>query len=319
MKKAVAALVVAVAVLVVLLIMLLDERSGSNTLVLEGSEPAGDSTSSPTAAVEEPADASQETGDGAPAASAPPVPAGVRPATVERTADGDSFEIVWSDSGDVDELRLVGINAPELDACFGDAARGVLEVLILDAVLEVEVVGRDDFDRGLANVWVGDGTVFVNARMVELGAALALSDGGEHGELMAGLQLQARDAAVGLWDPTFCGPSGATSVRIGHIESDAPGPDDENPNGEWIEIVNDGDAPVDLTGWSVRDESTSHRFRFPTGFGLAPGATVVIYSGCGSDTDLELYWCDGDPVWNNGGDTGFLVDVDGQFVDTLSY
>lgn len=320
MKKAVVALVAALGVLIVLMFMLLDERTGSNTLVLDGSDDDAAATQPTVGTQDTVPDASSATpGPAGPSSPAPPVPADARAASVDRVADGDSFEIVWADSGESDELRLLGINAPELDACFGDAALGVLELLTMDSDLQVDVVGRDDFDRGLANVWVDDGASFVNARMVELGAALALSDGGEHAELLADLQQLARDLPAGLWDPTFCGPSEGATVRIAHIESDAPGPDNENPNGEWIEIFNEGDASVDLTGWSIRDESTSHRFAFPDDFTLGPDATVVVYSGCGTDADAELFWCDGDPVWNNGGDTGFLVDADGHFVDTLSY
>lgn len=304
------ALAAAILVLVVLLFLLLDEQTGSNNLVLE--EASNDlvrdqeqSDESTTPMVDQPS---------------VDVPANTRSARVLRLADGDSFEITWSDgddAGNVDELRLLGINAPELDACFGDAARGVLEVLTLDRQLLVELVDRDEFGRGLANVWA-DGA-FVNARMVELGAALAISDGGPHAELLSELQTAASAAAVGLWDPTFCGPSEASMLRIAHIESDAPGPDNENPNGEWIEIVNDGDVAVELRGWTIRDESTRHRYAFPEAFALGAGASVLVYSGCGADTAAELYWCDGDPVWNNGGDTGFLVDPDGSFADTLSY
>ena len=38
-----------------------------------------------------------------------------------------------------------------------------------------------------------------------------------------------------------------------------------------------------------------------------PGAAVTLFTGCGTDTDVERYWCNSDSaVWNNGGDTVFL-------------
>jgi len=48
-------------------------------------------------------------------------------------------------------------------------------------------------------------------------------------------------------------------------------------------------------------------------------ATTFECLGLCDNTADSLYWCDGDPVWNNGGDTGFLVDPDGRFADSLSY
>lgn len=248
----------------------------------------------------------------------PGPPQDARPATLRRLADGDSFDITWSDTGEQDEVRLFGINAPEGDACFGQEARSVLDVLIGDDGLLIEIVeDEDDFRRVLGNVWVGD--IFINATLVELGAALALSDGGQHARLITDAQERAESAGAGLWSPDRCGPPAAAALRIVWIESDAPGRDDQNKNGEWIQIANDGPTPVDMTGWSIRDESTRHRYSFPANFMLAAGAEVRVFSGCGDDGVDELYWCDADPVWNNGGDTGFLVDADGRFVDTRSY
>lgn len=277
-------------------------------------EPSVDTQPSPTPAAEpDPTVSAAPSGLGHPGP-----PQGARPATLRRLADGDSFDITWSDTGEQDEVRLFGINAPEGDACFGQEARSVLDVLIGGDELLIEIVeDQDDFGRVLGNVWVGD--IFINATLVELGAALALSDGGQHAQLITDAQARAKSAGAGLWGPDSCGPPAVTAVRIVWIESDAPGRDDQNKNGEWIKIANDGPTAVDMTGWSIRDESTRHRYSFPTGFTLEAGAEVRVFSGCGDDGVDELYWCDADPVWNNGGDTGFLVDADGRFVDTRSY
>ena len=123
----------------------------------------------------------------------------------------------------------------------------------------------------------------------------------------------------GLWDPAFCGAGLDAEIVIIAIEANAPGQDHLNPNGEWIEIANLTNVDAAMTDWSIRDESTRHRFYFPDGFVLMSGDDVRVFSGCGDNTADSLYWCDGDPVWNNGGDTGFLVDPDGRFADSLSY
>lgn len=244
-------------------------------------------------------------------------PAGLPQAVVVRLADGDSFDITWLDDDRFDEIRLIGINAPEGGACFGDDARTLLANLIQDRVIAVDGVQRDDFGRLLANVWVDQ--IFVNGYLVEQGAALALTSDGAYATQIASFQLSAEEAQRGLWSPSECGSLGERSIRIATIEFDAPGPDNQRPNDEWIEIENDGNAPIDLTGWSIRDESTRNRFRFPDGFRLDGGASVRVRSGCGADDDDELYWCAGDPVWTNAGDTGFLVDPSGSFVDTYAY
>ena len=105
-------------------------------------------------------------------------------------------------------------------------------------------------------------------------------------------------------------------MQIGAVRSDPPGDESQTPNAEWVEVDNTGDQPVDLTGWGVRDESASHRFTFTDGYRLAGGATVRIHTGCGLPTAADLYWCiRGSAVWNNDGDTAFLVDPSGNVAD----
>lgn len=254
--------------------------------------------------------------------ASPPPPGSALRAIATRLADGDSFEVDWIDPPPPDigraEVRLLGLNAPEADACFGSDARLVLQGLIDGQEILVEIVETEDggFGRQIANVWAGD--VLLNLAMVDAGAALALSDGGPHGALIAQAQTNAKADARGLW--AACGAE--SDVVILDLRSDAPGRDDFNPNGEWIEIANLGATPVDLTGWGIRDESTRHRYDFPDGFVLAADDFVRIGSGCewdDNDDDVDLFWCAWDPVWNNGGDTAFLVDASGRFVDEWGY
>lgn len=316
MKRAALFLLVPLAVLVVLLLLLRSEQTGSNTLVLDEASTITPGPSVDGEVSEVPTEPPPSEGTDLVLAHPAP-PATVRPAEVRRLADGDSFDIRWIDTDEADEIRLLGINAPEAAACFGDASRGVLEVLTDGNELLVETIERDEFGRAIANVWVGD--VFVNVRVVELGAALALSDGGSHASLIQDAQQFATENSIGMWDPVFCGSNSSIVMRIDAIEANAPGQDNLNPNGEWIDIVNDGSTTAGLTGWSIRDESTRHRFSFPDGFSLPASDMVRVFSGCGDDTSTELYWCDGDAVWNNRGDTGFLVDEDGKFADSFPY
>jgi hypothetical protein len=68
-------------------------------------------------------------------------------------------------------------------------------------------------------------------------------------------------------------------------------------NEEVLVIVNEG-GPVDLDGWSVRDE-TGRLYVFPT-LMLFQGGAVNIHTAAGSNSVTDLYWGLGQPVWSSG-------------------
>ena len=123
-----------------------------------------------------------------------------------------------------------------------------------------------------------------------------------------------------MWDPTACGAVSSGTIEIGEVHYDAAGNDNDNLNDEWVELINPANPAADLTGWSVKDESATHRYRFPDGFSLPEGQTVRLHTGCGEDTATALYWCNrGSAVWNNSGDTVFVIDPNGNVVVSASY
>jgi len=106
------------------------------------------------------------------------------------------------------------------------------------------------------------------------------------------------------------------------IHYDAEGDDNANKNGEYI-VLRAGQQ-VTLTGWTLADELgdrgvASHIYRFPEGFVLSSGERVTIFTGCGTDTQAELYWCARTQIWDNGEDTALLRDEQGQLVDRCHY
>jgi micrococcal nuclease len=122
----------------------------------------------------------------------------------------------------------------------------------------------------------------------------------------------AREAERGLW------AGSDVSLKIIDLNADAPGSDKENPNGEWVEIANQGNQPVQMQGYTLKDEA-NHIYTFGD-FELGPGAQIRLYSGQGQDTADELYWgFSGESVWNNGGDAAFLRDEQGALVDVYAY
>ena len=127
-----------------------------------------------------------------------------------------------------------------------------------------------------------------------------------------------RSAAAGLWAPDACGPPTvpAGTLRVGSI---LPDPSGDPVRGEWVELVNDGPAVVDLAGFVLRDESSSNRYALPPGTELGPGAALRVVSGCGADQESVLHWCSPTPVWNNGGDSVLLLDRSGNVAAWLRY
>jgi len=91
---------------------------------------------------------------------------------------------------------------------------------------------------------------------------------------------------------------------------------------EWVEIVNVGSIPIDLTSYRLGDLSGGLSWRFGFSGSLAPGSTQIVY---GSDS-VAWEQANGFPAFglslNNGGDTVFLYDLssgDTVTVDQYSY
>jgi micrococcal nuclease len=253
-------------------------------------------------------------GDVAPTSTVEP-PADAEPVEVLDVRDGDSFVVRRADGNEA-RVRLLGLNAPERGECLADDARQTLTELLDrgDVLLERDISDRDSFGRLLRYAYAGE--TFVNQELVARGLALAgrfPPDLAHQPELEAAEGV-AQDARAGQWDPNACGPADSTDVVIARTEGDPPGPDNIEPNGEYVVVANTGGTAVDLTGWVLRDSSSQNRFTFPVGFTLDTDAEVTIRTGSGTDTDDTLYWRLDHPVWDNHGDTAFLVDSNGNVV-----
>ena len=165
---------------------------------------------------------------------------------------------------------------------------------------------------------VADGLGLVVLDLVDAVGARGLA----RADQLDAAQAEARADERGLWAPDACGrvDADAGALVVERIEADPPGDDTLDPNAEYAVVANRSDGEVDLTGWVLKDETASHRFAFPAGFTLPAGATVTVRTGCGSPTATDLFWCNqGSAVWNNDGDTAFLLDPNGNVVDTRSY
>jgi len=212
--------------------------------------------------------------------------------------DGDTIA-VDTEQGSID-VRLLDVNAPERDECFyGESLDYLIETLKgRDVSLDIDA-DPDQFGRTLAYVW--DGERNVNLDLVQTGLAIATTS--EDGKGFLADEEEAFRSGTGLWADNACGSGPIPNVSIVALDS----------SGETIVIVNEETTTSDLSGWTLRDESSRHRYRFPTGSIIQPGARLTISSN-NADWDPG-----GSPVWNNDGDMAMLLDRDGRVVDRWRY
>jgi competence protein ComEC len=107
--------------------------------------------------------------------------------------------------------------------------------------------------------------------------------------------------------------SSAPTLAVASVHADADGDDAQNLGDEYLVFENRGETALDLGGWTVAD-AAGHTYAFPEGYTLDAGATVTLHTGSGADTESNLYWGAGSPVWNNGGDSILVRDADGERV-----
>jgi micrococcal nuclease len=248
-------------------------------------------------------------------------PGGSERAIVTRIVDGDTVEIELL-SGEPEIVRLIGINTPESGECFSEAASVALATLLSDQVvtMTMDTTDRDQYGRLLRYLWLDRG-VFVNEIMVRGGYAQArdFPPDSFYAAQIAAAQDSARAESIGIWAGDACGPPTDDDLRVIEVLADAPGSDNDNLEGEWVDVVNAGPSYVPMVGWVLKDESAQHRYSFPENFVLAPQATVRVRTGCGLDDNETLYWCNGSAVWNNTGDTAFLLDPNGNIAFFYEY
>lgn len=251
--------------------------------------------------------------DGAPL---PDQPSGMSTGRVRWITDGDTID-VDTDGGEV-TLRLLGINAPERGDCFAEEALDFLIDEIKGRSVQFDDLGTDQFGRTLADVWF-EGR-WINGELVASGLTTAVTpdDGYLHGDLLIEAEDRAYTAREGLWGDEACGsvgPSPDVSFDLDRSAFNPPGPDDSVLDDEYIVIVNNESTAVDLSGWTLRDESSRNRLVFDLGTMLAAGDTLTVSSGCSTDPS----WCGDRSIWNNAGDLALLLDENGRVVARARY
>lgn len=207
--------------------------------------------------------------------------------------------MVESDQGEVD-VRLLDVNAPESDECFHRESLNYMTERLKGRTVTLDTdQDVDQFGRVLAYVW--DQNQNVNLDMVQRGLAIATTPDTGVGFLIE--EEEAFAAGIGLWAHDACGSGPIPNVRVLAVDQ----------YGETVVIRNDETTTVDLSQWTIRDESSRHRYSISRGTELEPGASLTIRSD-----DPE--WDPGSgPIWNNDGDMALLLDASGRVVDRWRY
>jgi|GEM_PF-425041 len=247
-------------------------------------------------------------------------------ASVQSITDGDT--VVVRVDGVEENLRMLGINAPEQSECWGAESTVYLTGLI-EGVNVLIVPGDEDtdqFGRILRYIYLEtpDGPLFVNSAMVESGNAIGMSNGHEFERSFKSLEAAAFQSGLGMWGTFVCGDKeglGADRpvVRVSDIQFNPSGPDNEHLDQEYVTIINEGYGRVAISGWTLRDESSQNRFTVPPDTVLAPGDSVTIVTGCNGGPADAIHWCHDGAVWSNDGDTVIVSDTLGNAVIWYAY
>ena len=80
-------------------------------------------------------------------------------------------------------------------------------------------------------------------------------------------------------------------------------------NAEWVVVRNAGTDSLNLAGWQLKD-SNRHIFTFPN-LTLNGSGAVQIHTITGTNTVIDLYWGETNPVWESG-EEAQLVDPNGN-------
>jgi hypothetical protein len=105
------------------------------------------------------------------------------------------------------------------------------------------------------------------------------------------------------------------SVQIGTIFYDGR---KSNEPDEFVEIVNKGAEPVDITDWELQDTTGNSEYKWEN-YVLQPGTSIRVYTNEVHTDSGGFTMGSRRPIWSNSGDIAELYDADGQLVSRYAY
>jgi endonuclease YncB( thermonuclease family) len=121
---------------------------------------------------------------------------------VVRVIDGDSIVVLCQKT--TYEIRLEGVDCPEMGQPFGKTAKKFTSRLVYGEIVTVQVKELDKYGRTVGTVFLSDGTNLCQ-ELVKSGLAWWYRQYSPYDEMLKELELEARLDKRGLWsqpDPT---------------------------------------------------------------------------------------------------------------------
>lgn len=262
----------------------------------------------------------------APIATARPAGAAIDTwyATVDRVNDGDTFEVLWNrgdaqPAGLTNRIRLIGVDTNETttNQCFAAAAAAFVEARIPAGTvvrLRARDSGSNASGRPLRHVFYGPGFERnLSLELIEAGLGLAASYDDEpdyrsdYFEAVEG----AVNAGAGMFGEGACGGSPSTWPQLDvHVNWDAPGADNNNPNGEYIQIENRGSQSLVMNGWTFRSSArnSGNTKSIPNGTTVPAGGRLKVHMGSGTNRAGHTYIGESKGWFDNTADVLYLRD-----------
>ena len=98
--------------------------------------------------------------------------------------------------------------------------------------------------------------------------------------------------------------------------NDATQADDDGEFDDWIELYNNTNASIDISGYSLSDDGTElEKWTFPAGTSIAAGAYLMVWA----DEDADQSGLHADFKISAGGETILLSDASGTIVDEVVF
>jgi endonuclease YncB( thermonuclease family) len=243
-------------------------------------------------------------------------------------------------------VRVTGIQAMEehvytTDAaqrrgeCQANEATARLEYLVKQSKGRVQLAAQDPASnsggrpRRQVRVLIHGRWADVGRILMKEGLVLPLANSSEWAlnAYYSALGQRAAAQRIGIWNSYYCGPGpeDLAYLRV-WVNSNPPGNEDDNPNGEWVKVRNlDPSRPVAIGRWWLRD-SALRRYTFPAGATVAAGSSVTMFVGRGADTATDFFWGQRNGVFDNvsgdghgRGDGAYLFDTEGDLRAWMVY
>lgn len=130
-------------------------------------------------------------------------------AEVLKVVDGDTLEV--SINGDTQQIRLIGIDCPELNTQYGIQSKSFTSDKLLNTIiyLEKDNQDKDKYNRMLRYVWTKKSnkenaiTEMFNAQLLEKGYAnvMNIPPNTKYKEQFLNIEKEAQENKLGIWKP----------------------------------------------------------------------------------------------------------------------